>query len=149
MRTLVILLSLGAVFAAQAAEIRFDPEPKLLGKFQIVVEGVQERSGKVWLLNLASGKLWELPLVLEGAVLKTPVLQAVRACDTPDEDVKAIEIASAGDTLVAATELGCGLSVTQKIGPREGKPAFEVQILSEEGVEAGLHPFHRALPRPP
>jgi hypothetical protein len=133
MRTLVILLSLGAVFAAQAAEIRFDPEPKLLGKFQIVVEGVQERSGKVWLLNLASGKLWELPLVLEGAVLKTPMLQAVRACDTPDEDVKAIEIASVGDTLVAATELGCGLSVTQKIGPREGKPAFEVQILSEEG----------------
>jgi|GEM_PF-3379516 len=132
MRRLVILLGVAAGMVAQAAEIRFDPDPKLLGKFQIVVDGVEEKSGKVWLLNATSGQLWEIPITLEGGILKTPVLQAVRPCDTPDPDAKAIEITSVGDTLVAATELGCGLSVTRKVGAREGKPALEVQILSQD-----------------
>jgi len=132
MRWLVILVGVAVSLVSQAAQITFDPDPKLLGKFQIVVEGVQDQSGKAWLLNATSGKLWELPLTREGEVLKTPVLQAVRPCDTPDAGVKAIEITSVGDILVAATELGCGLSTTKKVGAREGKPALEVQIFSQD-----------------
>ncbi len=121
-------------FCAAAVELLFEPQPCLLGTFQILVRGELEQTGEVVLLNLTTKEQLVLELYRDGNVLKSRLLQVLRPCDPLTvEGAVPVRVSGVGDHLVAATALGCGLSAVTKVGPRPG--AAELVLERKEGEE--------------
>ncbi|MCX7844208.1 MAG: hypothetical protein N2507_02450 [Candidatus Bipolaricaulota bacterium] len=131
---LVVGLLVG-FWGLQAAEIAFEPAPRLLGTFALVVRGVAADQGEAVLFNAATGQRLVLPLERHGPVLRTPPILAVRPCDPrpAGQRVHLLEVTGVGELLVAATALGQGLSAAAKVGPREGR--CELLLEAKEGEE--------------
>lgn len=117
-----------------AAELRFEPMPRLLETFHIVVRGVPAEKGEAVLFNAATGQRLVVPLERpkDKDLLKSPPIQVVRACDERKASY-AVEVRGPGDLLVAATELACGLSAAARAHPRAGEPELFLEI--KEGEE--------------
>lgn len=107
-------------FPALGAEIVFEQPPSLAGTFHVVVRGVAETAGHTTLINLRTGETLTIELRSHDGALRTGPIYARRACDEPRAE--AMIMVQLGDTLVAATALGGGLSVTARVGPRERRP---------------------------
>lgn len=134
MRRVVVLL-VGLAVIGAATEILFEPAPTLFGVFQLVVRGVDAENGKAVLVNLATGELKPVELSCAGSgLLKSGPILVRRQCDLlPErEGLEEIIVSGVGDTLVAATELGCGLSVAHKVGPRAGPIKMRLEKLVDE-----------------
>ncbi len=103
------------VLPALGAEVAFETAPRLTGTFQVVVTGVAEAAGEVTLVVLGTGQVLRVDLQREGDELRSGPIFVRRACD-PLGDPHLV--AAVGDTIVAATDLGGGLSATARVGPR-------------------------------
>ncbi|MBC7170350.1 hypothetical protein H5T54_05430 [Candidatus Bipolaricaulota bacterium] len=143
MRWLLVLLALPAL----GAELQFEGEPYLAGAFKVVVTGVAETSGQATLVVLRTGEVIRVDLRCEGARLESPPIHARRPCDPDGDPSLSVEL---GDTIVAATDLGGGLSRTARVGAREpGVPALaferwdnvEMEWVPAEEVEPALFRF--------
>lgn len=150
-KLVVSLLVLGSCL--WAAELRFEPEPRLLGTFQIVVVGVSDDVGEVVLFNLVTKEHLLLKLQKDGDVLKSPALQVLRHCDKLTVgDAIPVRISSVGEHLVAATDLACGLSAMAKVGPRAGAGEIRLEVWDggewkpAESLGAGEHRLHVVFP---
>lgn len=115
-----------------AAELLFEPAPRLLGTFHVVVRGVPEEKGEVVLFNVASGERLVLSLTKVDGVLKSELVQVLRPCDSPQTKAHTLRVREAGELLVAVTELACGLSAVAKVEPRAGKPELFLEAKDGE-----------------
>jgi len=109
------------------AEIRFDTGPTLTGTFRVVVEGVTDTSGQATLLVLRTGAVVQVALQRAGDQLESEAIHVRRPCDPEGTPFISVQL---GDTIVAATELGGGLSATAQVGPRKpgpGEPTLTLQ----------------------
>jgi len=140
---LLVLLLWG--ISLWAVELRFEPRPRLLETFQIVLEGGGGKEEKVVLFNATTGQRWVVELKRDGPVLKSPPLQVVRSCDTPKAGAIPIEVTQVGELLVVATDVACGLSAVAKVEPREGRCQVFLEVKEGEewkpaaGLGAGEH----------
>ncbi|MBC7220274.1 hypothetical protein H5T55_02115 [Candidatus Bipolaricaulota bacterium] len=118
MRWLLVLLALPAL----GAELQFEGEPHLAGTFKVVVTGVAATSGQATLVVLRTGEVIRVDLRCEEGRLASPPIHARRPCDPDGDPSLSVEL---GDTVVAATDLGGGLSRTALVAAREpGVPAL-------------------------
>ena len=143
MRWLLLLVTLPVL----GAEIQFDGELHLAGTFKVIVTEVAATSGQATLIVLRTGEVIQVDLRCEGARLESPPIHARRPCDPERDPSLSVEL---GDTIVAATDLGGGLSTTALVGPREpGVPSLalerwdnvEMEWVPAEEMEPALFRF--------
>ncbi|MCX7750714.1 MAG: hypothetical protein N2320_04100, partial [Candidatus Bipolaricaulota bacterium] len=102
----VLMLAFVAL-PALGAEIRLEPGLHLGGTVHVRVTGVAEAAGQATLLVLRTGAVLTVALERVGDRLESGPIHLRRPCDLGDGLFLAVQV---GDTVVAATELGGGLT---------------------------------------
>lgn len=144
MRNVLLAVLALCIVPAIAAEITFEPIPRIDGAFVVVLEGV-EGIGQITLLNLDTDEVIRVALRREGDQLITESIAARRTCRCTDYPAGIELVVEAGHTLVAATTLGGGLSTAVVVGPRAPRPGEPVLALRAGEEFASDSPADRAL----
>lgn len=132
MKWLLVVAGVLAAIPACGADIRFDPAPTLGGTFRVVVTGTGATTGQVTLVVLRTGEVVQVAVRCTGTRLESGEILAHRGCGPAGAVSVQVQL---GDTLVAATDLGEGLSATARVAPPPGSPALGLERWDNVALE--------------
>ncbi len=140
MRKLLAIAVLCVAVPGLAAELQIDPSPVPLDSlFRVVLSGEGADQGSVKVLNLRSMDFVTLDLQDEDGRWVTGYVHAVRPCVCEAEEAAARLDVELGDVLVAATEVGEGLSAATKVAPPQRGP--EEPVVRLRRLDTGEREF--------